>query len=139
MTPERKPFQPLLPDDVCQVYELLYSNKLVSFPHTQPARGRVDGIVSNILATYYNHELYPTWEEKAVAYLYFLIKDHPFIDGNKRTATLTFSVACDMNDLIPQFGGDRPSLDELAVFIESIQEEDHQRVIRLIANVLFVD
>ena len=32
-------------------------------------------------------ELYPTDEAKACRYAYGIIKDHPFVDGNKRTAT----------------------------------------------------
>ncbi|MHB8914120.1 MAG: Fic family protein [Minisyncoccota bacterium] len=68
---------------------------------------------------------------------YFLIKDHPFVDGNKRTACLVFSVVCDINQLVPKFGNGNPALDELAVFIEKIQEQDHHIVIRQIAKLLF--
>ena len=32
-------------------------------------------------------ELYPADEAKACRYAYGIIKDHPFVDGNKRTAT----------------------------------------------------
>lgn len=40
-------------------------------------------------------EFYPTLNEKAAAYLFFLARNHPFSDGNKRTAYLaaaTFSL-----------------------------------------------
>ncbi len=35
--------------------------------------------------------------EKAAAYGFFLTQDHPFIDGNKRTAALAMAVFLDLN------------------------------------------
>lgn len=134
---ERRTFQPVPPNSVCQAYELLHSRGFVSFPLTSSAEGKISAIVATITEAYFGKEIYETAEEKAVAYLYLLIKDHPFTDGNKRTASLVFSIVCDINDLAPRFGNGYPTLDELAVFIEKVQENDHQKVIRLIARVLF--
>lgn len=137
MTSERKPFQPVPPNSVCRTYELLHERRLVSFPITLEAKAKIEAIVANITSAYFGKEIYKTTEEKAVAYLYFLIKDHPFTDGNKRTASLTFSVVCELNKLVPQFGNGNPTLDELAVFIEKIQDQNHHDVIQQIANLLF--
>jgi len=135
--PEKRTFQPVPPKSVCQIYELLHSNGLISFPLTFSAIEKVEALVATVTSSYYDHEIYPTIEEKIVAYLYLLIKDHPFTDGNKRTASLVFSILCDLNDLNPKFGGENPTLDELAVFIEKVQEDDHQSVIRQISALLF--
>ena len=35
-------------------------------------------------ATFDGNELYPTLEEKASALCFFLVSNHPFVDGNKR-------------------------------------------------------
>ena len=35
-------------------------------------------------------DLYPSIEEKAAHLLYFIIKNHPFIDGNKRSGAYAF-------------------------------------------------
>ena len=35
-------------------------------------------------------DLYPTVEEKAAHLLYFMVKDHPFTDGNKRSGAFAF-------------------------------------------------
>lgn len=134
---ERKKFQLIPPSGVCQIYELLLSEGYISFPLTPAAEQKVETIVSNVTGAFFGHIMYPTSEEKAVAFLYFLIKDHPFTDGNKRTASLVFSVICSINELSPEFGDGNPTLDELAVFIERIQEEDHHAVIRKIATMLF--
>jgi death-on-curing family protein len=138
MMQEKRTFQPVPPNSVCQIYELLHNSGLVSFPLTVSALDKLEAIVATVTNTYYGHEIYSTIEEKVVAYLYFLIKDHPFTDGNKRTATLVFSVLCELNDLNPSLGNKNPTLDELAVFIEKIQEDDHQSVIKQIAELIFM-
>ena len=135
MTKEKKIFQPLTSKGVCQIYELLASRGLVSFPITPDGEKKVDAVVSNITNIYFGVEIYKSNEEKAVAYLYFLIKDHPFVDGNKRTASLAFETICDLNDLKPDYKD--LGLDSLAVFIEKIQEQDHHRTIKLISGTIF--
>jgi len=134
MIQEKKTFQPVTSKDICQIYELLLADNFVSFQLNIDSIDKVDTIVANINAMYFGVATYLTPEEKAVAYLYFIIKNHPFIDGNKRTAVLTFRVVCSLNKLIiaPEI-----SLDAWAVFIEKIQEQDHHLVIKNIANFLF--
>jgi prophage maintenance system killer protein len=106
----------------------------VSFPLNGECCSKVDTIVVNINATYFGVEKYFSIEEKAVAYFYFLIKDHPFVDGNKRTAVLTFGVVCNLNQL--EINKDI-SLDSMAVFLEKVQEQDHHKVIKSVAKILF--
>lgn len=48
------------------------------------------GILGNIDQTFDGKSLYNSAEEKAAHLLYFIIKDHPFNDGNKRIACLLF-------------------------------------------------
>ena len=40
-------------------------------------------------ATFFNQDLHATVFDKAAAYLFHIIANHPFLDGNKRTATAT--------------------------------------------------
>jgi prophage maintenance system killer protein len=126
MTKEKNKFQQIESQTVCKIYKLLNREKLISFAITKEAINKVDALVGNINSTYFGHELYKSREEKSVAYLYFLIKNHPFTDGNKRTAALTFEVVCYLNDLEPNYGNF--TLDELAVFIEGHKTEDHQKL-----------
>ncbi len=135
MTQAKKTFQPVQSSDVCQIYELLHEHKLVSFPLTHEATNKVDSLVVSITSSYFGTDAYSTFEQKAMAYLYFIIKDHAFTDGNKRTACLTFVTVCKLNDLSPRYSDF--SLDELAVYIERTEEADHQKVIRVLADLLF--
>jgi death on curing protein len=46
----------------------------------------LDSAVSQPQATFFGELLHPTIQAQAAAYLYHLAKNHPFLDGNKRTA-----------------------------------------------------
>ena len=52
--------------------------------------GFVSGIIGNIMQTFGGKDLYSSIEEKAANLLYFMVKDHPFVDGNKRSGAYTF-------------------------------------------------
>ena len=47
-------------------------------------RGALESAVRQPLQAFGNRELYPSLIEKAAALGYFLIQNHPFVDGNKR-------------------------------------------------------
>ena len=48
------------------------------------------GILGTIVQTFGGQYLYPTIEEQAANLLYFIIKNHPFSDGNKRIGAFIF-------------------------------------------------
>ena len=52
--------------------------------------GTIEGIVGNVMQSFAGKDVYGTIEEKAANLLYFMIKDHPFIDGNKRSGAFAF-------------------------------------------------
>lgn len=52
--------------------------------------GAIAGIVGNILQSFSGKSLYPSVEEKAANLLYFMVKNHPFTDGNKRSGAFAF-------------------------------------------------
>lgn len=52
--------------------------------------GKLNGILEAVYQNVFDTELYPTIEEKAAHLLYFIVKDHPFVDGCKRIAATLF-------------------------------------------------
>jgi prophage maintenance system killer protein len=52
--------------------------------------GSFTGIIGNIFQSFDKRDLYPSIEEKAAHLLYFVIKNHPFTDGNKRSGAFSF-------------------------------------------------
>jgi death-on-curing protein len=134
MTKEKKKFLPLTSKDICEIYNLLHSEGVISFPLSADAPNKIDSLVSSITGSNFGIENYNTSHEKAVAYLYFIIKNHPFTDGNKRTAVLIFLVLCERNNLIKKL--ENYDLDNLAVYLER-QKADHQTIISEVAKVIF--
>ncbi len=53
-------------------------------------KGSVAGIVGNVMQSFGGKNLYESVEEKAAHLLYFMVKNHPFVDGNKRTGAFSF-------------------------------------------------
>lgn len=135
MTQEKKTFQQIESKTICEIYNLLRQQGYVSFELREESIKKIDALTSSINSLYFGKEIYKTPEEKSVAYLYFVIKNHPFVDGNKRTAALTFAVVCDLNNLKPDYQD--TTLDEIVVFIEQSKTDNHQQFIKLIAEFLF--
>ena len=50
----------------------------------------IAGVVGNIFQSFGGKDLYPSLEEKAAHLLYFMVKNHPFADGNKRSGAFSF-------------------------------------------------
>ena len=59
------------------------------FAHERAA-GTIEGIVGNVMQSFGGKPLYPSVEEKAAHLLYFMVKNHPFTDGNKRAGAFAF-------------------------------------------------
>ena len=53
-------------------------------------QGNLEGIFGNVFQTVFGEDAYPTIEEKAAHLLYFIVKNHPFNDGNKRSGAFSF-------------------------------------------------
>ena len=52
--------------------------------------GNVAGIVGNVFQSVFGQDAYSSIEEKAAHLLYFMVKNHPFTDGNKRSGAFAF-------------------------------------------------
>lgn len=51
--------------------------------------GILESCLANAFQTYAKKDLYPTLEDKAAIIFYQMIKNHPFVNGNKRIAVTT--------------------------------------------------
>ena len=66
--------------------------------------GTLEGIICSIYQTAFGQDLYPSTQEKAANLLYFIVKDHPFIDGCKRIAASIFLYFLNKNNLLFKYG-----------------------------------
>ena len=94
-----------------EVYKLTYEEcrnliSKMSYSETsdifgkEKGKGLLKGIIDSIYQSAFGEEAYPSIEEKAANLLYFIIKDHPFVDGCKRIAATTFLYFLDRNRIL---------------------------------------
>lgn len=92
------------------------------------------GILGAIQQTFGGQDLYPSVEEKAANLLYFIIKDHPFVDGNKRIGSFVFLLFLRLNREVLTF--DDKALVALTLLIASSDPAQKDLLIRLVINLL---
>ncbi|GAH93692.1 unnamed protein product, partial [marine sediment metagenome] len=84
--------------------------------------------------------VYPTVEEKAAHLLYFVTKNHSFVDGNKRIAAALFICFLQRNGILLRNDG-TPRMDEnalvaLTLMIAVSKPQDKDIMIKVILNLL---
>lgn len=77
--------------------------------------GRLESAVASQTQAVFGQDIYETVFDKSAALIRSIIGDHPFTEGNKRTAMLTGITFLEINDYI--FGADEGELEDFAVRI----------------------
>jgi len=102
--------------------------------------GTFEGIIGALHQTFDKKELYESIEEKAAHLLYFVIKDHPFTDGNKRIGSFLFIVYLAKNAYLYRKNGEKKvndnTLTALALLIAESDPKHKKLMILLIMNFL---
>ncbi len=84
--------------------------------------------------------VYPTIEEKAAMLLYLIVKNHAFVDGNKRIAAACFLLFLEENDLLHINNGQtiisNEALASLTLFVAASKADEMETVKRLLMSVL---
>jgi prophage maintenance system killer protein len=70
--------------------ELIKSGEATEIFAQERTTGSIEGIVGNVMQAFGGKEVYGSLEEKAAHLLYFMVKNHPFTDGNKRSGAFAF-------------------------------------------------
>ncbi len=105
-------------------------------------RERSDGfaaLLGNLEQTIFGESAYPTIEAKAAHLLYFIIKNHPFADGNKRSGAFLFVDFLARNGRLIRNG--EPVINDvglaaLALLVAESAPSSKEVMIRLIENML---
>jgi prophage maintenance system killer protein len=70
--------------------ELMKKNEASGLFANERNSGALEGIIGAVMQAFGGKDLYPSVEEKAAHLLYFMVKNHPFTDGNKRSGAFAF-------------------------------------------------
>ena len=102
--------------------------------------GEFDGIIGNVYQTFGGDDLIPSVEAKSANLLYYIIKDHPFIDGNKRIGAFLFILFLQKNQMLCRANGEAKISDNALVALTLMTAkslpEQKDTVVALIVNML---
>lgn len=98
----------------------------------------VEGIIGNVMQSFSGKPVYPTAEEKSAHLLYFMVKNHPFVDGNKRSGAWAF-IWFLRKVSVKGYNNINPStLTALTLLIAESKPEKKDQMIALVTNLLVV-
>jgi len=109
----------------------------------QDSENRLSGIIGAVQQSFDGKLLYPSVEEQAAHLLYFIIKDHPFVDGNKRIGAFLFILFLQENECDEKKDGS-PKINDnalvaLSLLVAESEPSQKELMIRLIMNLLAED
>lgn len=116
--------------------ELLKKSEATDIFALERSAGYVEGIIGNVMQSFGGKELYLSLEEKAAHLLYFMVKNHPFVDGNKRCGAFSFvwflkkSGGLDVAKITPA------ALTALTLLIAESNPKEKDRMTSLVAMIL---
>lgn len=93
-----------------------------------------------IMQTFGGEELYPSLEDKAAHLLYFLVKNHAFVDGNKRIAAALFLWFLERNGVLIRADGEplisNATLVAVTLMIAESRREEKDVLVRIVTHLL---
>jgi prophage maintenance system killer protein len=100
----------------------------------------LQGSLANIMQTFDGKELYPSLEEKAAQLLYSLVKNHSFVDGNKRIAAALFLWFLEKNATLYAADGSKRIADNalvaMTLLIAESRPEEKDALTRVVVNLI---
>ena len=112
--------------------ELMRKGEATELFASERNRDAIEGIVGNVMQAFSGADVYPSIESKAAHLLYFIVKNHPFVDGNKRTGAYAFvwflsrAKALDTRRITPE------ALTALTLLIAESDPKDKDKLVRLV-------
>ncbi len=105
----------------------------------EKSKESLKAIVDVIYQSAFGEDSYKSVEEKAANLLYFIVKDHPFVDGCKRIAAATFLYFLDKNNILYRNNSkiiSDSTLVALTLLIAESKPEEKEVMINIIINFL---
>jgi prophage maintenance system killer protein len=107
----------------------------------QEKAGEFKGNLLNIYQSFGGEDLLPSVEQKAANLLYYVIKGHPFNDGNKRIGAYLFVLFLHKNGILHKENGEAKindnALASLALLVATSAPEQKEIIIKLVMNMLY--
>jgi len=92
-------------------------------------------LINNINQTFSKIELFQSVEEKSANLLYYIIKDHPFVDGNKRIGAFIFVLFLEKNHLLNSKLNDI-TLSAITLLVANSNPQEKELIINFITQII---
>jgi len=129
-------------DHYMELIHTMYS-EFASDVFAQPKDDSFHSSINQIAQSFGGVELYPTIEEKGANLLYYITKNHSFVDGNKRIAAACFLLFMEKNNALFGVGGipviSNEALAALTLFIATSKTEEVDAVKNLTISILNIE
>ncbi len=116
--------------------KLINNKEATTFFAMEREKGNLENIFCNIFQSFGGVDVYGTIEEKASNLLYFMVKNHPFIDGNKRSGAYSFIWFLQKNNILNINKINSQTLTILTILIAESNPKDKEKMIGLILQLL---
>lgn len=116
--------------------ELLKKGEAEEIFAQERAMGSVEGIVGNVMQSFGGKFVYESVEEKAAHLLYFMVKNHPFVDGNKRSGAFAFIWFLRKTGFKKSRNINPGALTALTLLVAESKPEKKDQIVALITQVL---
>jgi death-on-curing family protein len=116
--------------------DLIAKKEAAAIFASEKSKGSLEGILGNVFQSAFGQDVYETLEEKAAHLLYFIVKNHPFNDGNKRSGAFAFVWFLNKAGLDFEKRISPETLASLTILIAQSEPRDKEKVVGVVLLVL---
>lgn len=116
--------------------ELLNKSEATEIFAQERSNGALEGIIGNVMQSVGGKSVYESVEEKAAHLLYFVVKNHPFVDGNKRTGAFSFVWFLQKQKLLNPAKLNPQALTALTLLVAESDPGQKQNIVKLIMKLI---
>ncbi|MEI8320660.1 MAG: virulence protein RhuM/Fic/DOC family protein [Alphaproteobacteria bacterium] len=117
-------------------YALVQKGEATELFGAERTKNSIEGIVGNVMQSVGDQDVYPSIEEKAAHLLYFIVKNHPFLDGNKRSGAYAFIWFLQQAKVLDRSRITPPALTALTLLIAQSDAKDKNKMVALVCTTL---
>ena len=116
--------------------ELVSKKEATELFGSERTKQSLAGTVGNVFQSFGGSDLYATLEEKAAHLFYFIVKNHPFADGNKRSGAFAFVWFLSRSGILEKERLTPSALTALTLLVAESDPKDKERIVGLILLLL---
>lgn len=116
--------------------ELLKKSEATEIFAQERNLGSVEGVFGNVMQSFSGKDVYPSIEDKAAHLLYFMVKNHPFVDGNKRSGAFAFIWFLKKFGVLDKSNLTPTALTAITLLIAESNPKEKDKLVSLVAMLL---